>query len=190
MAKKMDPMRLALINDRFQRAVEEARGLEWADKYKEDVFALMDALKAAEQERDDALSTLAGLADCINTELRQVGMLDAGGAGTGADSCEDMRPWITRLVDLVREQERRGGGGERAAWVEAMAQVGRFRAVIYAAHHAAKEALQRVEQAMMDAGLGVPLERRPAKSGSPIVDPFEQAFLAKNEDAGDGEGTE
>lgn len=68
----------------------EAKAKYWRDQYE----ALLSENKAA--------SALAGIADCINTELREnYGQHEQ----IGNYLEEDMRPKIRRLVDLVRERE-------------------------------------------------------------------------------------
>lgn len=56
-----------------------------------------------ERERDEALSQLAGIADCINQELRENGPHDDQIEGIGVD----MRPFVRRLVDRVNARHEK-----------------------------------------------------------------------------------
>lgn len=68
------------------------------------------------KQRDEARSLLAGLADCINQEIRE------NGPHTDqiTDYCGDMRQFIRRLVDYVRQRELQSLTEENARLAQAL----------------------------------------------------------------------
>ena len=105
---------------------EEA--LQVADKLYGEACAAMEAeIARLTRERDEAEGSLAGLADCIDQELRENGPV---GVEQVPSLKADMRPFVRRLVDYVRERMERAATREQA---ELLADNATLRAALTAA---------------------------------------------------------
>jgi len=76
-----------------------------------DVVHLREEVARLTRERDEAEGSLAGLADCINQELRENGPVEVEQVPSVK---ADMRPFVRKLVDYVREQKERAAAREQA----------------------------------------------------------------------------